>query len=76
MKYYCGLYLSSRDCQVCVIDNDLNPLVQKKVKNELSRILILIEHFKDNLEIVVESTFNWYWLVDVTLPHLFSHAPC
>jgi len=64
MKYYCGLDLSARDCQVCVIDNNLNPLVQKKVKNELSRIVALIEPFKDDLESVVESTFNWYWLVD------------
>ena len=36
MQYYCGLDLSSRDCQVCVIDEDLKILVQKKVRNELA----------------------------------------
>lgn len=64
MPFYCGMDLSARDCQVCVIDENLALLVQQKVRNELSRILRLIEPFKEHLQIVVESTFNWYWLVD------------
>jgi transposase len=64
MAFYCGMDLSARDCQVCVIDEDLSPLVQEKVRNELPRIIRLIEPFKETLQIVVESTFNWYWLVD------------
>jgi transposase len=64
MPFYCGMDLSARDCQVCVIDEALSLLVQEKVRNELSRILKLIEPFKETLQIVVESTFNWYWLVD------------
>lgn len=47
MKYYCGLDLSARDCQVCVIDDDLEILVQKKVKNDLSKITELLEPFKE-----------------------------
>ncbi len=64
MTFYCGMDLSARDCQVCVIDEDLSCLVQQKVRNELPSILRLIEPFKASLQIVVESTFNWYWLVD------------
>jgi transposase len=64
MKFYCGLDLSARDCYVCVIDDNLSILVREKVKNELPRIIALIEPFRENLQIVVESTFNWYWLVD------------
>jgi transposase len=56
--------LSARDGQVCVIDAALSLLVQEKVRNELPRLLQLIEPFKATLQIVVESTFNWYWLVD------------
>jgi transposase len=64
MPFYCGMDLSARDCQVCVIDEALSLRVQEKVRNELPRILKLIEPFKETLQIVVESTFNWYWLVD------------
>jgi transposase len=64
MPFYCGMDLSARDCQVCVIDEGLSLLVQQKMRNELAAILKLIEPFKANLQIVVESTFNWYWLVD------------
>ena len=52
MRYYCGLDLSSRDCQVCVIQEDLDILIQKKVRNELPIIVKLIEPYKDDLKIV------------------------
>jgi transposase len=64
MKCYCGIDLSARNSQVCVIDEDQNVLVQEKVRNELPNIISLIEPFKKDLQIVVESTFNWYWLID------------
>ncbi len=64
MKFYCGIDLSARDCQVCVIDEQLKVLVQQKLGNELPKICRLLEPYKANLKIVVESTFNWYWLID------------
>jgi transposase len=64
VPFYCGMDLSARDCQVCVIDEALSLVAQEKVQNDLARILKLIEPFKETLQIVVESTFNWYWLVD------------
>src|SRR5438034_4573128 len=64
MKFYCGIDLSARDCHVCVIDERLKVMVQLKLGNELSRIIKLLEPYKTNLKIVVESTFNWYWLID------------
>ena len=64
MKFYCGIDLSARDCQVCVIDEQLQVMVQQKLRNELPKICRLLEPYKANLKIVVESTFNWYWLID------------
>ncbi len=64
MQYYSGLDLSARTCQVCVIDEKISVLVQKKVSNELPQIIKILEPYKENLQAVVESTFNWYWLVD------------
>ena len=64
MRFYCGLDLSARTCQVCVVDENMKVFVQQKVRNELFLIIRLIEPYKETLEIVVESTLNWYWLVD------------
>lgn len=62
--FYSGIDLSARDSHVCVLDDSLSIHLQQKVPNELSRISNLLDPFKPNLQIVVESTFNWYWLVD------------
>ena len=35
-----------------------------KLRHDLPGIIKLLEPYKANLKIVVESTFNWYWLVD------------
>ena len=62
--FYCGIDLSARDSHLCVVDENLSIHLQQKTPNELPRISNLLEPFKPNLQIVVESTFNWYWLVD------------
>jgi transposase len=64
MSFYCGIDLSARDSHVCVINYQLARLVDQKVKNDLQLIISLLEPYKAELQIVVESTFNWYWLVD------------
>jgi len=62
--YYCGIDLSSRTSHICVIDDNLNIVVQKKVPNDLDEIKKLLRPYHVEIKIVVESTFNWYWLVD------------
>jgi transposase len=62
--FYCGIDLSARDSHLCVIDESLSIHLQQKAANELPRIARLLEPFKPDLKIVIESTFNWYWLVD------------
>lgn len=64
MQFYCGIDLSSRSSHVCVIDEEISVLIQQKAPNELPRIIELIEPYKESLKTVVESSFNWYWLVD------------
>jgi len=43
MKFYCGIDLSARDSQVCVIDEQLQVMVQQKLRNELAKICQLLE---------------------------------
>jgi len=46
MKFYCGIDLSARDCHVCVIDEQLKVMVQQKLRNELPKIVQLLEPTK------------------------------
>jgi len=62
--FYSGIDLSARDSHLCVVDESLSIHLQQKSANDLSRISYLLEPFKPDLQVVVESTFNWYWLVD------------
>lgn len=64
MSFYCGIDLSARASHVCVINQQLSRLVDQKVGNNLQLIIAMLEPYKAELQIVVESTFNWYWLVD------------
>jgi transposase len=62
--FYCGIDLSARDSHLCVLDENLSIHLQQKAANHLPLIAHLLAPFKPDLKIVVESTFNWYWLVD------------
>ena len=65
MKLYAGIDLHSNNSMVAVIDEQDKVLLQKRVANELERILLLLASFKQHLVgVVMESTFNWYWLGD------------
>jgi len=64
-KLYCGIDLHSNNHYVSIIDQDNNRLKEKRLGNDLSKTLLFLEPYKNNLQgIAVESTFNWYWLVD------------
>jgi transposase len=62
--FYSGIDLSARDSYLCVLDESLSIHLLQKAPNDLPLIAHLLDPFKPDLKIVVESTFNWYWLVD------------
>ena len=65
MKVYAGIDLHSSNNYVGIIDEKDQRLYQKRLPNRLEHILPALEPFKESLEgVVVESTYNWYWLVD------------
>jgi transposase len=73
MSKYSGIDLHSNNCVVAVIDDDDRVCCQKRVPNELTKIVALLEPHRDCLVgVVVESTFNWYWLVDGLIEHGFA----
>ncbi len=70
MKTYSGIDLHSSNNYVGVIDDKDQRLYRKRLPNRLDTVLSALEPFKDSLEgVVVESTFNWYWLVDGLKEH-------
>jgi transposase len=65
MALYCGIDLHSRDCWLAILDERLKVVHEIKVGNDLEALLQILEPYREDLEgIAVESTYNWYWLVD------------
>lgn len=62
---YSGIDLHSNNSVVVVIDEQDRVVFERRLPNELARILIALAPYREELAgIVVESTYNWYWLVD------------
>src|SRR5229473_2559589 len=65
MKLYGAIDLHSTNSVVVVIDEEDKIVYQKRLPNDLALILKELCVYQSRLEgIVVESTYNWYWLVD------------
>ena len=65
MAVYAGLDLHATNTFVAMVDGENKVLYKQRHKNELPSILAALDPFKKELQgVVVESTFNWYWLVD------------
>ena len=65
VNYYVGCDLHSNNVVLGVINDKGQRIYKRKVPNLIKAVLLEMEPFKDNTQgVVVESTFNWYWLVD------------
>jgi len=62
---YGGIDLHSNNSVVVVKDAEGKVLYRRRLENDLVRIAGALAPYRDALSgVVVESTFNWYWLVD------------
>lgn len=65
MKLYGAIDLHSNNNVTVLIDEQDQVVYQKRLPNDLPLITQQLSDYRDRLQgIVVESTFNWYWLVD------------
>lgn len=65
MKLYGGIDLHSTNHVLVLLDEAKNVVYRKRHKNELKVILHALEKYRDDVVgLAVESTYNWYWLVD------------
>lgn len=68
MKLYTGIDLHSNNSYLAIIDEGGKKVFKKKLPNEPDVILEALKPFKERMSgIVVESTYNWYWLVDMLM---------
>ena len=65
MTCYSGIDLHSNNSVVVVSDEADRVAYQRRLPNDLGMILVALEPYRAQLAgVVVESTYNWYWLVD------------
>src|SRR6266702_2108990 len=64
-KVIAGIDLHSNNLVVGIMDQDGKRVGQQKLPCELTAVVKFLAPFKQRLEqVAVESTYNWYWLVD------------
>src|SRR6266487_450698 len=64
-KVVAGMDLHSNNVVIGIMDMDGKRVASRKVPCELKEVVKFLAPFKQRLEqVAVESTYNWYWLVD------------
>ena len=65
MKLYGAIDLHSNNNVTVLNDEQDRVVYEKRLPNDLSLIAQQLASYRDSIQgIVVESTYNWYWLVD------------
>lgn len=68
MKLYVGMDLHSSNCYTGIIDETSRVVFDRKLPNDRQRILSALAPYKGQVAgLAVESTYNWYWLVDALM---------
>jgi transposase len=66
MKLYTAFDLHSNNSYLGIMDENGKRIFKKKLRNDPAMIRATLRPFKTEIEgIAVESTYNWYWLVDL-----------
>jgi len=66
MGLHCAVDLHGDNGYYGIVDETGRRLLSRRLPNSLDTVLAVLEPYRERLEagVVVESTFNWYWLVD------------
>lgn len=73
MALYTGFDLHSNNNYLGIIDQEGKRVFHKKLLNKPDQILDTLSPFKNDIAgVVVESTYNWYWLVDLLMENGYN----
>jgi transposase len=65
MELYAAIDLHSNNSMLVVLDKDDRVILERRLKNDFERIRMALAPYRESIRgIAVESTYNWYWLVD------------
>ena len=65
MELYAAIDLHSNNGMLVVLDKDDHVILERRLPNDLERIRLALAPHRESIRgIAVESTYNWYWLVD------------
>ena len=65
MKLYGGIDLHSNNSVTALLDEEDKVVYRRRLPNDLQLVLTELAPYREAIEgLVVESTYNWYWLVD------------
>jgi transposase len=65
MKLYGGIDLHSNNSVIALLDEEDKVVYRRRLPNDIELVLAELKPLGDDIEgLVVESTYNWYWLVD------------
>lgn len=65
MKLYGGIDLHSNNSVIGLLNEEDEMIYQRRLGNDLPTILGVLEPYRAQIQgLAVESTYNWYWLVD------------
>lgn len=68
MALYAGFDLHSNNNHLAIVDENGKPVLKKRSTNDPEKILAMLAPYREELSgVAVESTFNWYWLVDLIM---------
>ena len=64
-KLYGGIDLHANNSVIVLVDDQEQVVYEQRTPNDLARMLSQRSPFHPRIHgLVVESTYNWYWLVD------------
>jgi hypothetical protein len=68
MKLYGGIDLHSNNSVVALLDDADRVVYRKRLANDAALVLDALAPYREAITgLVVESTYNWYWLVDALM---------
>lgn len=70
MSLYAAIDLHSTNSVLAVLNEEGQSVLQRRCPNELAKIVQALTPYQRELAgVAVESTYNWYWLVDGLMDH-------
>jgi transposase len=73
VSLHCGVDLHGNNGYYGIVDQGGKRVFGKRIANRLEKVLAALEPYRAGLvSVVVESTYNWYWLVDGLSDHGYN----